>query len=113
MGSGVGAPGLQSTGSIVVAHRLSCSESCEIFPNQGSNLCLLRWQADSLPLSHQGSPLNYFLIESVDQEKHFKEMKLSAVLQDHTATDFYAFILYLFLDSLFLSWNISLNNLLL
>ena len=22
----------------------------------GSNLCLLRWQADSLPLSHQGSP---------------------------------------------------------
>ena len=30
-----------------------------IFPTQGSNLCLLRllqWQADSLPLSHQGSP---------------------------------------------------------
>ena len=31
-----------------------------IFPTQGSNLCLwslLQWQADSLPLSHQGSPL--------------------------------------------------------
>ena len=30
-----------------------------IFPTQGSNqhlLRLLRWQADSLPLSHQGSP---------------------------------------------------------
>ena len=30
-----------------------------IFPTQGSNLCLLRllhWQADSLPLSHLGSP---------------------------------------------------------
>ena len=27
-----------------------------IFPTQGSNLCLLHWQADSLPLSHQGSP---------------------------------------------------------
>ena len=30
-----------------------------IFPTQGSNLCLprfLHWQADSLPLSHLGSP---------------------------------------------------------
>ena len=26
-----------------------------IFPNQGSNPHLLRWQVDSLPLSHQGS----------------------------------------------------------
>ena len=25
------------------------------FPTQGLNLCLLPWQADSLPLSHQGS----------------------------------------------------------
>ena len=25
-----------------------------IFPDQGSNLCLLQWQAGSLPLSHQG-----------------------------------------------------------
>ena len=27
-----------------------------IFPPQGSNPCLLNWQTDSLPLSHQGSP---------------------------------------------------------
>ena len=27
-----------------------------IFPTQGSNLSLLHWQADSLPLSHLGSP---------------------------------------------------------
>ena len=27
-----------------------------IIPTQGSNLCLLHWQADSLPLSHLGSP---------------------------------------------------------
>ena len=27
-----------------------------IFLTQGSNPCLLHWQADSLPLSHQGSP---------------------------------------------------------
>ena len=26
-----------------------------IFPTQGLNLCLLHWQADSLPLSHLGS----------------------------------------------------------
>ena len=33
---------------------LSCSAACGIFPDQGSNLCLLHWQADSLPLGHQG-----------------------------------------------------------
>ena len=43
-------------GSTVMAHKLSWSTACGIFPDQGSNLCLLHWQADSLPLSHQGSP---------------------------------------------------------
>ena len=28
------------------------------FSTQGSNLCLLHWQADSLPMSHLGSPRN-------------------------------------------------------
>ena len=32
----------------------------EIFPTQRSNLCLLHWQVDSLPLSYQGSPTIYF-----------------------------------------------------
>ena len=27
-----------------------------IFPTQGANLCLLHWQADSLPLNHLESP---------------------------------------------------------
>ena len=27
-----------------------------IFPTQGLNLCLLHWQADSLPLSYLGCP---------------------------------------------------------
>ena len=46
-------------GSEVVAHAFSCSMACRIFPDQGSNLCLLHWQVvDSLPLSHQGSPCN-------------------------------------------------------
>ena len=30
-----------------------------VFLTQGPNLCLLHWQADSLPLRHQGSPLLY------------------------------------------------------
>ena len=33
---------------------------CGIFPDQGSNPCLLHWQADSLPLSHQRSPVLLF-----------------------------------------------------
>ena len=38
------------------AQGLSCSPAYGIFPDQGLNPGLLRWQADSLPLSHQGSP---------------------------------------------------------
>ena len=41
--------------SVFVAHRLSRSSACGIFPDQGSNPCLLHWQADSHPVSHQGS----------------------------------------------------------
>ena len=32
----------------------------EIFPPQGSNLCLLHWHVYSLLLSHQGSPIVCF-----------------------------------------------------
>ena len=35
---------LQSAGSAVVAHGLSCSTACGILPDQGSNPCLLPWQ---------------------------------------------------------------------
>ena len=38
-------PGLQSPGSGVMAHRLSCSVTYGIFPRRGSNPCLLHWQA--------------------------------------------------------------------
>ena len=38
---------LQSAGSVVVVHGLSCSAACEIFPDQGSNPCPLHWQTDS------------------------------------------------------------------
>ena len=48
--------GSRLAGSVVVAHGPSCSAACGIFPDQGSNPCPLRWQADSQPLRHQGSP---------------------------------------------------------
>ena len=50
------APGLQSSGSIVAAHGLSCSMTCGIFLVQGLKPCLLHWQEDSSPPSHLGNP---------------------------------------------------------
>ena len=56
----VAAPGVQSVHSIVVTLELGCSVECRIFLNQGSSPCLLHWQVDSLPLSHQGNPVSFF-----------------------------------------------------
>ena len=53
--------GSRRAGSATVAHGPSCSAACGIFPDQGSNPCPLHWQADSQPLRHQGSPLNFYL----------------------------------------------------
>ena len=39
--------GLHSLSSVVMAHGLSCAEACEIFLDQGSNLCPQDWQAGS------------------------------------------------------------------
>ena len=49
----------------LVAHRISScgSRACGIFLGQESNLCLLHWQADSLPLNCQRSPLHVLLIK--------------------------------------------------
>ena len=52
--------GSRRTGSVAVAHGLSCSAACGILPDQGLNLCPLHWQADSQPLCHQGSPGTHF-----------------------------------------------------
>ena len=43
--------------SIAVAHRLSCSVARGMFLDQRLNPRPLRWQADSYPLHHQGSPV--------------------------------------------------------
>ena len=58
--SSCGAWALEHRLSIVV-HGLSCSVVCGIILGQGLNLCLLPWQVDCSPLSHQESPTNYFI----------------------------------------------------
>ena len=57
----VAACGFNSRGSQTLQHRLkSCGTwtlaytACVILLDQGMNPCLLHWQVDSLPLSHQG-----------------------------------------------------------
>ena len=74
-----------------MAHRLSCSMTCGIFLDQGSNPCLLHWQADSLPLSHQGSSQGsfFFLIVLL-----YSVELVSAVQQSESA-------IYIHLSSLF------------
>ena len=56
-------------GSRVQAQELWCTNliaswQCGIFLDQGSNLGLLPWQADCLPLSHQGILL-YFIYKKI------------------------------------------------
>ena len=60
--------GSRRAGSVIVAHGLSCSVACGIFPDQGSNPCPLHWQADSQPLHHQGSPAHCLLTSKVSDE---------------------------------------------
>ena len=48
---------LTEVAPLVTQHTFRCSMACGIFPDQGSNLYPLHWQADSHPLSHQGSPM--------------------------------------------------------
>ena len=56
---------LWSTGSVVVGNKPSCSE--QVGSSRGLNPCLLHWQADSLPLSHQGSRIMLFYYEIFQQ----------------------------------------------
>ena len=43
------------TGLVILMH-------VGFLPDQGLNPCLLQWQADSSPLSHQGSPAHHFYV---------------------------------------------------
>ena len=53
---------LRFLGSAAVAHGLSCSATCGFVLDQGSNLSLLCWQAESLPLEPPGKANLLFLI---------------------------------------------------
>ena len=44
-----------------------------IFPTQGSNLSLLHWQANSLPLSQQGSPRLWVEVVKLEFDKVWKD----------------------------------------
>jgi len=48
--------GLWHLDSEVTVLRLNFSAACGITPHQGLDPCPLRWQADSYPLCHEGSP---------------------------------------------------------
>ena len=52
---------LRLPGSTAVMHGLSCSTAIWDLPRPEIDLCLLHWQADSLPISHQRSPLFRYL----------------------------------------------------
>ena len=52
-GSIVLVPRLQRTGSTFVAHIINFSTVWGVFSDPVLNLCLLHWQADSLPLRHE------------------------------------------------------------
>ena len=80
MSSVVAVPGPQSTGSIVVVHRLSCSTACGIFLDQGPNPHLLHWQADSLPLSHQGSTSQIFNSLNLSLTLHLPSVFADAIV---------------------------------
>ena len=54
---------LRHTGSVLVGDGLSYSVAYGTFPDQGLNPCLLHLQADSSPLSNQGSP--YHVLKSL------------------------------------------------
>ena len=59
--------GLQRTGSVAMMHGFSCPMACGIFLDQESNLCLLHWQANSLPRGHQGSPENQEIFKEITE----------------------------------------------
>ena len=53
-----------------MAEGLSCSAACGIFLDQGLNPYFQHWQADSLPLSHQGSPGRRSVLFKWRKESH-------------------------------------------
>ena len=68
--------GSRRAGTAIVAHGPRCSAACGIFPDQGSNLCALHWQADSQPLRHQGSP-RFTILNHTKDTKLYKQIGIN------------------------------------
>ena len=74
---GFRAHGCSSCESQALEHRqnncdawASCSLACGIFPDQGSNLCLLHWQEDSFLLAPPGKP------RKVGEKQQFQQTRM-------------------------------------
>ena len=76
-------------GSVAVVPGLRCSTVCGIFPDQGLNLSLLCWQADSLPLSHQGSPVSGLIFRSLIHSEFIKSLIHFKMLENVLISVFY------------------------
>ena len=83
--------GLHSSGSAVVAHRLSCSTACGIFPDQGSNPSPLPWQVDSHPL---GSPPDMFSRQSIKWKNVAEEFISVSCLVGVSLSELYSSVLF-------------------
>ena len=87
-----------------MAHGLSCSVACGIFPDQGSNPCPLHWQEESQPPCHQGSPELYVSIQTNLQDTLFCE---KTEVQDSV----YRMLLFGYsICILMQAWNISAKD---
>ena len=69
-------------GSAVGVHRLSCGAACGIFLDQGLNPCPWHRQADSHPLSHQGSPIG------ATSDVPRRQIRLSSMWQENPHVQF-------------------------
>ena len=76
-------------GSVAVVPGLRCSTVCGIFPDQGLNLSLLCWQADSLPLSHQGSPVSGLIFRSLIHSEFIRSLIHFKMLENVLISVFY------------------------
>ena len=74
---------LACEGSVAVVHGRSRPMACGVFPDQGSNLCPLPWQADSYLLDHQGGPQIVFICLQGRRGKKNSFLILNIVIPKH------------------------------
>ena len=73
--------GSSSCGAQALGPCVSVVAACGIFLDQGLNACLWQWEADSLPLGHQGSPLHFCFNVCFSQKVSFMEAGIFVLVQ--------------------------------